>query len=103
MNIFDFVSRNLLDNPIDCEDAILKQLAASITLKSNCGQISNVAVESDMHFPHSEGKLNSSKRSESTPLRREKEGTPCRLVWFICVNLKYIIALFLHACIISVE
>lgn len=45
---------NLLDNPIDCEDAILKQLAASITLKSNCGQISNVAVESDLHFPHSE-------------------------------------------------
>ncbi|XP_027039913.1 melanocyte-stimulating hormone receptor-like [Pocillopora damicornis] len=53
-NIFAFVLRNLLDNPIDCKDAILKQLAASITLKSNCGQISNVAVESDLHFPHSE-------------------------------------------------
>ena len=100
MNIFYFVSRNLLDNPIDCKDAILKQLAASITLKSNCGQISNVAVESDLHFPHSEGKFNSSNRSLSTPLSREKEGTPCRLVWFICFSSRFIIALFLQVCII---
>ena len=100
MNIFDFVSRNLLDNPIDCEDAILKQLAASITLKSNCGQISNVAVESDLHFLHSEGKFNSSNRSPSTPLSREKEGTPCRLVWFIRFSFRFIIALFLQVCII---
>ena len=99
-NIFAFVLRNLLDNPIDCKDAILKQLAASITLKSNCGQISNVAVESDLHFPHSEGKLSSNKRSVSSTLRREKEGAPCLLVWLICFSLKFIIALFLHVCIL---
>ena len=51
------VFRDLLDNPINCNDLILRKLAASIILKSKCSQMSNIAISYDLHSLHSKGKL----------------------------------------------